>query len=86
MALSGLFLISFLVVRYMAINALIFYNDGGETFTIGVHFVAANPIIRTIEIVLVVRFILHIIQGLLIWKKNRDARSVRYAYTPRHPE
>ena len=39
---------------------------------------ATNPIIRTIEIVLIVGFILHIIQGLLLWKKNREARSVRY--------
>ena len=84
MALSGLFLISFLLV-HMSINALIFYNDGGETFTIGAHFMATNPIIRTIEIVLVIGFVLHIIQGLLLWKKNRDARSVRYAYTAPSP-
>ena len=79
MSLTGLFLISFLLV-HMAINALIFYNDGGKTFTIGAHFMATNPIIRTIEIVLILGFVIHIIQGLLIWKKNRDARPVQYAY------
>ena len=65
MSLTGLFLISFLLV-HMSINALIFYNDGGKIFTIGAHFMATNPIIRTIEIVLILGFVIHIIQGLLI--------------------
>ncbi|MDM1296729.1 succinate dehydrogenase cytochrome b subunit [Sphingobacterium sp. N143] len=79
MALSGLFLISFLLV-HMSVNALIFYNDGGVTFTIGAHFMATNPVIRTLEIVLIAGFVLHIVQGLLLWKKNRDARPIKYAY------
>jgi succinate dehydrogenase / fumarate reductase cytochrome b subunit len=78
MAVTGLFLVSFLLV-HVSINALIFYNDGGKTFDIGAHFMATNPIIRTIEVVLVFGFILHIIQGFLLWKKNKAARSVRYA-------
>lgn len=80
MALTGLFLISFLVV-HAAVNALIFYNDGGATFNIGAHFMGTNPVIRTIEIVLVLGFLLHIWQGLWLWKKNRDARPIRYAYS-----
>ena len=84
MALTGLFLISFLLV-HMSINALIFYNDGGEIFTIGAHFMATNIIIRTIEVVLVLGFIVHIIQGLVIWKMNRDARPVQYAYATATP-
>ena len=79
MALTGLFLISFLIV-HASINALIFYNDSGAIFTIGAHFMATNPIIRTIEILLVLGFIIHIVQGLYLWKKNRDARPVKYAY------
>lgn len=79
MALTGLFLISFLVV-HCSINATIFYNDGGKVFTVAAHFMATNPIIRTIEIVLVAGFIVHIIQGLLLWKQNKDARPVQYAY------
>ena len=79
MALTGLFLISFLIV-HASINALIFYNDSGAIFTIGAHFMATNPIIRTIEILLVLGFIIHIFQGLYLWKKNRDARPVQYAY------
>lgn len=77
MATSGLFLISFLVV-HTSINAMIFFNDGGQLFTHWAHFMATNVIIRTIEVVLVAVFILHIIQGLLLWKQNKNARPVRY--------
>ena len=52
MALTGLFLISFLVI-HAGINAMIFYNDGGETFSHWGHFMGTNPIIRTLEIGLV---------------------------------
>lgn len=79
MALTGLFLISFLVV-HASINAMIFYNDKGETFTHWAHFMATNPIIRTIEVVLVLGFIIHIAQGLVLWVQNRKARgTVSYA-------
>lgn len=78
MALTGLFLISFLVV-HASINAMIFIDDGGATFTHWAHFMATNPIIRTLEIVLVLGFLFHIAQGLILWKQNRDARgAVRY--------
>lgn len=77
MALTGLFLITFLVI-HCAINAMIFFNDGGETFSHWGHFMGTNPIIRTLEIGLVVGFLAHIIQGLLLVKENRTARPVRY--------
>src|SRR5688572_3154201 len=77
MALTGLFLISFLVI-HCTINAMIFLNDGGETFSHWGHFMGTNPIIRTLEIGLVIGFLAHIIQGLLLWKENRSARPVRY--------
>lgn len=79
MALTGLFLISFLIV-HATINALIFYNDSGETFKIGAHFMATNPIIRAIEIFLVLGFLIHIVQGLYLYQQNRRARPVQYAY------
>lgn len=84
MALTGLFLVSFLLV-HASVNALIFYNDGGKVFNIGAHFMGTNIIIRTIEIFLVLGFIVHIIQGLVIWKKNRDARPIQYAYATATP-
>ncbi|MCF2445886.1 succinate dehydrogenase cytochrome b subunit [Dyadobacter sp. CY345] len=80
MSLTGLFLISFLVI-HATINAMIFYNDGGETFTHWGHFMGTNPIIRTLEIGLVLGFLIHIADGLWLTKNNNDARPVKYAVT-----
>lgn len=79
MALTGLFLISFLVI-HATINAMIFFNDGGETFTHWGHFMGTNPVIRFLEIGLVAGFLIHIVDGLLLWKANYSARPVKYAY------
>ncbi|HEY9046974.1 MAG TPA: succinate dehydrogenase cytochrome b subunit [Ohtaekwangia sp.] len=84
MALTGLFLISFLVV-HCTINAMIFFNDGGATFSYWGHFMGTNAIIRTLEIGLIIGFLLHIYEGLLLWKQNRSARPVKYSYV-KHPE
>lgn len=77
MGITGLFLISFLIV-HCSINALIFYNDGGETFTIVSHFMGTNIIIRIMEIVLFVGIIWHIVQSLLLTIQNNKARPVKY--------
>lgn len=78
MSLTGLFLILFLVV-HCYINAQIFYNDGGERFKEAAHFMGTNFVIRTVEIGLFGFLILHIVQGLLLWSKNRSKRTVKYA-------
>jgi succinate dehydrogenase / fumarate reductase cytochrome b subunit len=41
----------------------------------------SNLIIRTAEIGLFVFLLIHIIQGLLLWKQNRSARPVKYIVT-----
>jgi succinate dehydrogenase / fumarate reductase, cytochrome b subunit len=84
MALTGLFLITFLII-HCTINAMIFYNDGGATFSHWGHFMGTNPIVRTLEIGLIIGFLIHIIDGLLLWKQNRSARPVKYSYV-KHPE
>lgn len=78
MSLTGLFLISFLLI-HCTINAMIFYNDGGVTFSHWGHFMGTNPIIRTLEIGLVIGFLLHIIDGFGLLALNRRARPVNYA-------
>lgn len=78
MALTGLFLISFLVV-HCTLNAFIFFNDGGVAFNEGAEFMAKNPIIRTMEVVLFIGLIAHIVDGLILWSQNRAARPVKYA-------
>ncbi|MEO5584241.1 MAG: succinate dehydrogenase cytochrome b subunit [Flavobacteriales bacterium] len=79
MALTGLFLITFLVV-HAAINAMIYFNDGGVTFNTWAHFMGTNLIIRTMEIVLFLGLILHVVDGLMLWKQNRAARPQDYVF------
>lgn len=78
MALTGLFLISFLVI-HCTINAMIFLNDNGATFSYWGHFMGTNPITRTLEIGLVAGFLIHIYQGLSLWRANHVARPVKYS-------
>jgi succinate dehydrogenase / fumarate reductase, cytochrome b subunit len=78
MALTGIFLITFLIV-HCGINSMIFFNDGGETFNHWGHFMGSNLIIRTMEIGLFLFLLLHIVQGLMLWNQNNKARPVKYA-------
>ncbi len=78
MGLTGLFLISFLVV-HVSINSAIFFNDGGQTFNAGADFMAHNPVIRIMEIVLFAGLIIHIVQALMLTLANKKARPVAYA-------
>jgi succinate dehydrogenase / fumarate reductase, cytochrome b subunit len=78
MGLTGLFLISFLVVHCL-LNAFIFFNDGGLIFNEGAKFMAENPIIRAMEYVLFLGLILHMVQSLILTLENNKARPVKYA-------
>lgn len=78
MGLTGIFLILFLIV-HCGINALIFLNDGGETFEAAAHFMSANWLIRTMEIGLFLGFIVHIVWALIVTLRNREARPEGYA-------
>lgn len=77
MGITGLFLISFLVI-HCGINALIFLNDGGKAFSAAGHFMGTNPVIRTMEIGLVLGFLIHIIDGFAVTIQNRKARKSKY--------
>src|SRR5882762_4880031 len=77
MGLTGFFLISFLIV-HCGINAMIFFNDGGETFNHWGHFMGTNLIIRLMEIVLFAGLILHSWQGIVLWSQNHKARPIKY--------
>src|SRR5882762_2080321 len=78
MALTGLFLISFLVI-HVGINACIWANDGGQMFNLAAHFMASTVVIRIAEVGLFVGLILHIIQGLVLEFQNRSRRKNGYA-------
>ncbi|MBP6386416.1 MAG: succinate dehydrogenase cytochrome b subunit [Pseudarcicella sp.] len=78
MAVTGLSLVLFLLV-HCGINACIFLNDGGHTFNEAAEFMAHNWLIRAAEVGLMLGFIIHIIDGLLLWKSNAAKRPVQYA-------
>ena len=80
MGLTGLFLISFLLVHCF-LNAFVFFDNTGVLFNEGAHFMATNWIIRAMEIVLMAGLLLHIVQGARLTFQNQAARPVKYAYT-----
>lgn len=77
MSFTGIFLITFLII-HCYINAQIFWFDGGVKFNEAAHFMGTNPVIRFVEIGLVVGFLLHIIQGLMLVAQNKSKRTLRY--------
>ena len=80
MGLTGFFLISFLIVHCL-LNSFIFFNDGGLLFNEGAKFMAENPIIRIMEVVLFIGLVLHMVQALILTLHNQKARPVKYAMT-----
>ncbi|MBS1746205.1 MAG: succinate dehydrogenase cytochrome b subunit [Bacteroidetes bacterium] len=78
MALTGVFLILFLIV-HVGVNACIWFNDGGEVFNRAANFLGENVVPRILEIGLFLFFILHIVQGLMLEVQNRSKRSIGYA-------
>ncbi|AHJ96786.1 succinate dehydrogenase cytochrome b subunit [Hymenobacter swuensis] len=84
MAVTGLFLCSFLVVHLVG-NLQLFKADNGVAFNAYSEFMGHNPIIRTLEIVLVLGFGFHIYEGLSLAIKNRSARGSQ-GYVSNHIE
>ena len=79
MALTGLFLILFLVVHLIG-NLQLLKNDDGEAFNVYAKFMTSNPVIKTISYVNYACFIIHALWALFLTIGNRRARgSQRYA-------
>lgn len=84
MSLTGLFLISFLIV-HVCINACIFNDlsfidpdDNGDMFNRAAHFMASSVLVRTMEYGLFLGFIIHIVQGYVLEAKNLSRRGQGY--------
>ena len=76
MALTGLFLCSFLVIHLIGNVAL--FTDPVQ-FNEYTRFMSSNPLIRIMEIVLVAGFLTHIIDAVLLTRANKAAQPVKYA-------
>ena len=80
MALTGIFLVVFLVV-HCYVNANVFFSNAEENFNRAAHFMGTNLLIRITEVGLFAGFILHIVQGYKLELQNRAKRKSRYAVT-----
>ena len=77
MALSGLFLISFLSLHFFINLTSVFSAD---TFNTMSHFMGYNPIIQFVmQPVLVAGVVFHFVMGFVLDLKNRSARPIAYA-------
>lgn len=84
MSLTGLFLITFLIV-HLAGNLQLLANDGGESFNTYAYFMTNNPFIKTVSWGLYAFILLHTIQGIALAIKNRGAKGSRYAVKSNAP-
>lgn len=77
MALSGLFLVFFLL-QHFTINLTSIFS--AETFNELSHFMGTNPIVQfALQPVLIFGVIFHFVMGFVLEIKNRNARAVKYA-------
>ena len=76
MAITGLFLCSFLIIHFLGNIAL--FTDPVQ-FNEYTRFMSSNPIIRIMEIVLVAGFLTHIIDAIILTRANKKAQPVKYA-------
>jgi succinate dehydrogenase / fumarate reductase cytochrome b subunit len=76
--LTGFFLCAFLAF-HLYINLFLFKHDTGETFNTYSEFLATYPLLRPIEIVLFLLFVVHACFALWLWFVNRQARPRGYA-------
>lgn len=74
MALTGLFLILFLVVHLIG-NLQLLKDDGGESFNIYAEFMTSNLLIKIVGIVNYTLILVHIIWAILLSRKNSAARG-----------
>lgn len=74
MSLTGLFLIIFLIVHLIG-NLQLMSDDGGQAFNEYAYFMTHNPLIKTVSYGLYAFILLHAIQGIMLWRRNKSARG-----------
>jgi succinate dehydrogenase / fumarate reductase, cytochrome b subunit len=77
MALTGSFLIIFLVVHLIGNLQLYVGRDAFNTYVEALDMI--KPIIRVIEILLGLGFFIHMLYGIKLWLENKKARPTKYA-------
>lgn len=80
MALTGLFLCTFLIV-HLGGNLLLFKHDDGYAFNVYANFLTHFPPIEVIAYILYLCILVHTLYAIILTVKNRKARPVGYAVT-----
>ena len=80
MALTGLFLCSFLVVHLIG-NFQLFKDDGGYAFNNYAVFMTSFPAIKVLSYVTYFFILYHAFLGIYLKKKNLEARPINYVVT-----
>lgn len=81
MALSGMFLMSFLII-HLVCNLTSLIPDGGATYNAVSEFMGYNWMIQYImQPVLVVGIVYHFVMAQILTARNNKARPVKYAYS-----
>lgn len=78
MALTGLFLCTFLIVHLIG-NLQLFKDDAGYAFNNYAVFMTTNPLIKFVSYGLYATILFHAIWGLYLVSLNKKARPVAYA-------
>ncbi len=79
MALTGIFLMLFLIVHLIG-NLQLLQNDGGEAFNTYAFFMTHNPLIKVISYGNYFFILYHAYRGLMLWRQNSAARgATKYA-------
>jgi len=84
MALTGLFLCTFLIV-HVGGNLLLFCNDEGFSFNVYANFLTHFPPIEVIAYLLYLTIAVHAVYALILTIKNSKARPVKYAAVNKSP-
>ncbi len=84
MALTGLFLCTFLIV-HLAGNLQLFQHDEGYAFNVYANFLTHFPPIEVVAYILYACIIIHALYALILTIQNRKARPVKYAVTTQSP-
>ena len=84
MALTGLFLCTFLIV-HLGGNLLLFSNDEGYGFNMYANFLTHFPPIEVIAYLLYLSILVHAVYALVLTLRNRKARPVKYASVNESP-
>ncbi len=77
MSVTGIFLLLFILV-HLTVNLFLIFDDTGQLYNQGAHFMVSNPVIRIVEPLLALGFLIHILWSLLITLENWRARPVKY--------